>query len=139
MNCDEFRERCHLLLDARKSELTDEEMLTHESACRDCADFRSELMAIDAGLRDLPVPVIPASLVDSIMSMGRPEVPSSPAWRPDIERAARYLVPGLLLWSAQWAFPENARPFFLAAMTFIGGFVLVSSIVRPWVLGSPEL
>ena len=83
--------------------------------------------------------MIPASLVDSIMSMGEPEVLPSPAWRPDVERAARYLIPGLFLWGVQWAFPENARPLFLAAIAFIGGFILVSSIVRPWVLGSPEL
>ena len=139
MNCDEFRERCHLLIDARKSELADEEMLAHECACQDCADLRRELMTVDAALRELPIPEIPAPLLDSIRKMGRPEDLPSPEWRPDVERAAKYLVPGLLLWSVQWAFPENARPFFLAAMTFIGGFVLVSSIVRPWVLGSPEL
>jgi hypothetical protein len=138
MNCEEFRERCHLLLDARKSEPTDEEMLAHESVCQDCADFRSELMAIDAALRDLPVPGIPAPLLDSIRRISQPEGLPSPAWRLDIDRAAKYLVPGLLLWAVQWAFPESARPLFLAAIAFIGGFILVSSIVRPWVLGSPE-
>ena len=139
MNCDEFRERCHLLIDARKSELADEEMLAHAGVCQDCADFRTQLIAIDAGLRDLPAPMIPAPLLDSIRRMGQPEVLPSPAWRPDIERAARYLIPGLLLWGVQWAFPEDVRPFFLAAIAFIGGFILVSNIVRPWVLGSPEL
>ena len=139
MNCDEFRERCHLLIDARRTALTDEEMLAHAGVCQDCADFRRELIAIDAGLRDLPAPMIPAPLLDSIRRMGQPEVLPSSAWRPDIERAARYLIPGLLIWGVQWAFPENARPFFLAAIAFIGGFILVSNIVRPWVLGSPEL
>jgi hypothetical protein len=139
MNCDEFRERCHVLIDARKSELTDEEMRAHAGACQDCADFRRELMAIDVALRELPAPVIPAPLLDSIRSMGQPEVFPPPAWRPDIVRAARYLIPGLLLWGVQWAFPEDLRPFFLAAITFTGGYILVSRIVRPWVFGSPEL
>jgi hypothetical protein len=138
MNCDEFRERCHLLMDARRTELTDEEMQAHAGVCQDCADFQTQLIAIDAGLRDLPAPVIPAPLLDSIRSMSQPEDLPSPAWRPDVERAARYLIPGFVLWGAQWAFPENARPLFLAALTFIGGFILVSSVIRPWVLGSPE-
>jgi len=71
--------------------------------------------------------VIPAPLLDSIRRMGQPEVLPSPAWRPDIERAARYLIPGLLIWGVQWAFPENARPFFLAAIAFIGGFILAAT------------
>ena len=138
MNCDEFRERCHLLIDAAGSELTGEEMSAHAGLCQNCADFWRDVRAIDAGLRELPVPVIPALLLDSIRSLGQPQDLPSLAWRPDVERAARYLFPGLLLWGVQWAFPENARLLFLAAMTFIGGFIFVSSIVRPSVLGSPE-
>jgi hypothetical protein len=138
MNCDEFRERCHLLIDARKSQLTDEEMLAHAGVCQDCAEFRRELIAIDAGLRELPVPVIPAPLLDSIKRIGQPQDPASAGWRPEIVRAAAYLIPGLLLWGMQWAFSEDLRPFFLAAITFTGGYILVRSIVRSWVLGSPE-
>jgi hypothetical protein len=124
-------------MDARRSELTDEEMLAHAGVCQDCADFRTQLIAIDAALRELPVPEIPAHLLDSIGRMGRPEDLSFPAWRPDVERAARYFLPGFVLWGMQWAFPESVRPLFLAAMTFVGGFILVSSIARPWLLGSP--
>jgi hypothetical protein len=139
MNCDEYRERCHLLIDARKSGLTDEEMRAHAGVCQDCADFRHELIAIDAGLRELPFPVIPAPLLDSIKRIGQPQDLASAGWRPDVVRAAAYLLPGLLLWGMQWAFPEDLRPFFLAAITFAGGYILVSRIVRPWVLGSTEL
>ena len=138
MNCDEFRERFHLLLDAGKPELTDEEMLAHIETCQDCADFRRELITIDAMLRELPFPETPAPLLDSIKSIGGPQLLPSPGWRPDIERAARYLIPGLLLWGAQWVFPEYAHPYLLAAMTFIGVFTLVTSILRPRLLGSTD-
>jgi hypothetical protein len=137
MNCDEFRERCHNLMDARKSELTDEQMVAHKGACQGCADFLSDLMSVDAGLRRLSLLPVPAPLLHSLRQIGQPQVLPSPGWRPDIERAAGYLIPGFILWGAQWVFPENVRPIFLAAMIFIGGFILVTSAVRPWVLGSP--
>jgi hypothetical protein len=138
MNCDEFRDRSHLLLDERRTDLTDEEMLAHERDCGSCADFRRDLLALDAALRRISVPPIPVSLVDSLRDIGAPRDMPAPAWKPDVSRAARCLIPGVLLWGAQWAAPENARPWFLAAITFVGVFTFFMSVLRPRILGSTE-
>ncbi len=136
MNCEEFRERVHLMIDRRNPALNDVEMAAHVGRCMECAGFHHALLAIDAGLRQVPVLPVPGSLVQSLREIGTPQVRPSPGWKPDIERAAMYLVPGLLLWTVQWAFPESARPCLLAVMTFIGTFMLMTSILRPRILGS---
>jgi hypothetical protein len=138
MNCDEFRERFHLLVDQGRDEVTDGLMIAHMESCPACWDFRKELSAVDAGLRRLPVVKIPDSLVESLLTMGQPEPRPGISWRPDIERAAVYLLPGILLWCVQWAFPESVRPWFLGAIVFLGGFTLVTSVLRPRVLGEPD-
>lgn len=136
MSCEEFRERCQILLDAHMSELTDPGMLAHRESCPDCAGFFGDLIAVDAGLRQIERIPIPEHLVHSLRQLGEPQARLSPGWGPDVERAARYLIPGVLLWGAQWIVPENARPYLLAAMTFIGAFTLVTSSLRPGILGS---
>jgi hypothetical protein len=136
MTCDEFRERLHLLLDERRAELTDEAMVAHLGGCESCDEFRRELMALDSALRQIPVPPIPDSLFNSLRDIGVPREIPAPAWKPDVGRAARYLIPGLFLWGAQWAAPESARPWFLAAITFLGVFTFVTSVLRPRILGS---
>ena len=136
MNCDEFRERVHLMIDVRSVELNDVEMAAHVSGCTACAGFYHSVLAIDSALRQAPVPPIPGSLVHSLREIGTHQAHASPGWKPDIGRAAVYLIPGLLLWSVQGAFPGSARPYILAVMTFIGTFTLMTSILRPRILGS---
>jgi|GEM_PF-2841185 len=135
MNCEEFRERIQLLFDEGEVELKDADMLAHIGICQVCAEFRDELRTIDATLRRIPFEPIPASLVLSLRQIAEPRALPSPGWKPDVERAAMYLIPGLLLWSSQWALPANARPYLLALITFIGTFTLLTSIFRPRILG----
>ena len=136
MNCEEFRERCHVRIDARKKVLTDAEMLAHREGCPACAEFFRDMVAVDAGLREIPRVPVPAPLLHSLRQIGEERARTSPGWKPDLERAARYLVPGLLLWGAQWVFPESARPYLSAAITFIGVIIVVTSTLRPRLLGS---
>jgi hypothetical protein len=124
------------MIDGRNLELNDVEMVAHVGQCTECADFYHALLAIDAGLRQVPVLPISGSLVHSLREIGTPHVHPSPGWKPDIERAAVYLVPGILLWASQWALPAYLRPYLLALMTFIGTFTLMTSIFRPRILGS---
>jgi hypothetical protein len=138
MTCDEFRERCHILLDERDADRVDEQMLAHMGGCQACADFRGELLTIDATLRQIPVSALPASLVDSLSRIGESRDLPSIGWGPDVGRAARYLIPGLLLWWAQWAFPENLRPYYLASVVFVWGFIFITSVLRPGLPGTPE-
>ena len=135
MNCEEFRERVHLLFDEGKVEITDAEVMAHVGACQECAEFHRALLTIDAGLRQVSVLPVPDALVHSLREIGTPHVHPSPGWKPDIERAAVYLVPGILLWASQWALPAYLRPYLLAVMTFIGTFTLMTSIFRPRILG----
>ena len=139
MTCDRFRERCHILVDERDADRIDEEMLAHMETCQSCADFRRDLIAADRILRQVPAPPLPALLAESLSDIGKSRHIPSVGWRPDLERAARYLIPGLLLWGGQWVFPESARPYLLASMTFLGIFTYVTSVLRSRVLGTPEI
>ncbi|HTY60422.1 MAG TPA: hypothetical protein VMF59_16485 [Bacteroidota bacterium] len=136
MNCEEFRERCHVLIDARTGDLADAGMLAHREGCPACAEFFRSMIAVDAGLREIPREPVPAPLMHSLRQIGEEHARPSPGWKPDLEVAARYLVPGLLLWGAQWMFPESARPYLSAAITFIGVFIVVTSTLRTRLLGS---
>lgn len=138
MTCAEFRERCHTVIDAGTPELADEEMLAHAGTCQECPEFFRGLIAVEEGLRQIPRLAVPAPLLDSLRQIGRPQAPPAHDWRPDAAWAARYLIPGLILWGTQWLLPEGARPLLLAAITFIGVFTLVTSILRPRILGSPD-
>lgn len=139
MICEEFRERVHGLIDARFLELNDPDLASHAEGCEECAEFHRALLSIDAGLRHVPVPPIPDSLVHSLREIGTPQVLPSLGWKPDIGRAALYLIPGLLLWAAQWILPVPERPYIFAVMTFIGTFTLMTSIFRPRILGSGKI
>jgi len=139
MICEEFRERAHRLIDARVPGLNDPDMTSHAGDCEECAEFHRALLAVDAGLRTMPVPPIPGRLVHSLREIGAPQVLPSPGWKPDIARAAVYLIPGILLWAAQWVLPVPERPYIPAVMTFIGTFTLVTSIFRPRILGSRRI